>query len=245
MTPQETPFVFVHGLFGPFADETVFEALRPASCSAPDLIGYGRTAGTVTTDGQVAALRAHVDQVSPSGPVHLVAHSIGAVFAFLYADAHPERVASVTSVEGNVTLDDAFWSRSIAALDEDTARTTIEERLADPDGFLAGDGIRPTDQLIVAARQALSYQPWRTVWESARSVVATTGGQEWQRTLARVFAATPVHLVAGERSRDDWHVPEWAVREAATFDVVTGAGHMLMLEHPSRFAETLLGIHTR
>ncbi|UAJ79520.1 alpha/beta hydrolase [Leifsonia sp. ZF2019] len=244
MTPQPTPFVFVHGLFGSFADQAVFDALRPAPCSAPDLIGYGGTAGTVTTEGQVAALRAHIDRVYPPDPVHLVAHSIGGVLAFLYADAHPERVASVTSVEGNFTLDDAFWSRSIATLDENTARATINTRLTDPEGFLTGDGIIPTADLVATARQALSYQPWRTVWESARSVVETTGGQEWQRTLQRVFAATPVHLVAGERSRNAWHVPEWALRDAATFDIVRGAGHMIMLEHPTRFAEALLAIHS-
>ncbi|MGG7308832.1 alpha/beta fold hydrolase [Curtobacterium sp. AB451] len=244
MTPRETPFVFVHGLFGSFADQTVFDALQPAVCSAPDLVGYGGAPGIVTTDGQVAALQAHIDRVSPSTPVHLVAHSIGGVFAFLYADAYPERVASVTSVEGNFTLDDAFWSQSIAALDETTARTSITARLTDPHGFLTGDGIQPTAELVAFARQALAYQPWRTVWESARSIVATTGGQEWARTLRRVFAATPVHLIAGERSRHDWHVPQWAIRDAATFDIVTGAGHMIMLEHPGRLAETLLTTHT-
>jgi lipase len=231
--------VFVHGLFGPFAEAATFDALRPATCSAPDLIGYGGAAGRVTSATQVRALQEHIDRVSADAPVHLVAHSIGAVWAFLAADARPDRVASLTTVEGNFSLADAFWSRSIAELDEAAARQEIEGRLADPVGFLTGDGIEPTPTHLASAEAALAYQPWRTVWESARAVVAATGGAEYEQILRRVFAALPVHLVAGERSRAGWHVPDWAVTAAASSVVVPDAGHMMMLEHPRRFAEAL------
>jgi len=55
----------------------------------------------------------------------LVAHSIGAVYAFELADARPDLVESVTSVEGNFSLHDAFWSRSIAELEADDARRQV------------------------------------------------------------------------------------------------------------------------
>jgi lipase len=193
----------------------------------------------VTTAGQVAALQEHVDAVCSDGPVHLVAHSMGAVFAFLFADAHPDRVASLTTVEGNFSLADAFWSQSIADLDEIGAQREIEQRLADPVEFLSGDGIEPTAELVAAAEEALAYQPWRTVWESARAVVDATHGADYEQALRRVFATVPVHLVAGERSRAGWHVPDWAVDTAASFVIVPDAGHMMMLEHPTRFAEAL------
>jgi pimeloyl-ACP methyl ester carboxylesterase len=63
---------------------------------------------------------------------HLVAHSIGAVYAFELADARPDLVESVTSVEGNFSLDDAFWSRSIAELEADEARRRVLALLGDP-----------------------------------------------------------------------------------------------------------------
>lgn len=238
--PTPTPIVFVHGLFGPFADPATFARLAPAPCSAPDLCGYGAARDErVTLDGQVEALRAHVRSHAHGSPVHLVGHSIGAVYAFLLADSDPARIASVTTVEGNFTLADAFWSASIAAMDEDEARASIEDRLTDPRGFLAGDGIPATAPHLERVEEALAYQPWRTVRDSARAVVAATSGPEYEQALRRVFARTPVHLVAGERTAGAWDVPAWARASAVSDSVVAGAGHMVMLERPERFGETL------
>lgn len=238
--PAPTPIVFVHGLFGPFADQRTFAHLAPAPCSAPDLCGYGAARDErVTLDGQVQALRAHVLREAGGAPVHLVGHSIGAVYAFLLADRDPTVAASVTTVEGNFTLADAFWSASIAAMGEDEARASIEDRLADPHEFLAADGIPATAPHLARAEEALAFQPWRTVRDSARAVVAATSGPEYEQALRRVFARTPVHLVAGERTAGAWDVPAWARASAASDAVVAGAGHMVMLEHPERFGDTL------
>lgn len=178
------PVVFVHGLFGSFVDAAATRQLRPARCSAPDLVGYGRsTQGAVTLEAQVGALRSHVESRHPGTRVHLVAHSIGAVYAFALADESPYLVESVTTVEGNFTLADAFWSRSIAALDEDRARSEIEGRLRDPRAFLAGDGIEATHEHLAKAVDALAYQPWRTVWMSASAIVEATSKPEYQELL--------------------------------------------------------------
>lgn len=242
---RPTPVVFVHGLFGPFSDPATFAQLDPAPCSAPDLCGYGAARGErVTLDGQVDALGRHVREAAGGGPVHLVGHSIGAVYAFALADREPASVASVTSVEGNFTLADAFWSRSIAAMDEAGAQEAIEPRLGDPAAFLADDGIAATEPHLRAAREALAYQPWRTVWESAVAVVAATGSPEYERLLRRVFAGVPVHLIAGSRTADAWDVPEWAREAAASDSVVPDAGHMVMLERPERFGATLRAVLT-
>jgi pimeloyl-ACP methyl ester carboxylesterase len=235
-----TPFVFVHGLFGSFSDPAAFRQLAPAACSAPDLDGYGATAGrtTITVPGQVAALRAHIASHHPDQRVHLVAHSIGAVYAFTLADMEPDLVAGVTSVEGNFTLADAFWSRSIAALDEEAARQAITQRLSDPVAYLAGDGIAPTGDLVSGARAALAYQPWRTVWESAAAIVEATGSADYLTMVQRVFDRTDVFLVAGERSAPAWNVPGWARGGAAGSATVSGVGHM-MLERPEALGRAI------
>lgn len=236
------PHVFVHGLFGSFDDEVAFAQLA-GSASAPDLHGYGTNrASEVTFAGQVEALREHVDSVASGGPVHLVAHSIGAVYAFAFADESPEAVASITSVEGNFTLTDAFWSRSIAAMDEPAARTAIEARLRDPSGFLDSDGMAITDQNVARAEQALAYQPWRAVWQSAKEIVRTTSAPEYEIMLRRVFDRVPVNLVAGERSVDGWDVQEWARERAHSFTVVPNVGHMMMVESPIELGTVIASV---
>jgi pimeloyl-ACP methyl ester carboxylesterase len=187
----------------------------------------------------VAALRAHIASHHPDQRVHLVGHSIGAVYAFTLADMEPDLVASVTSVEGNFTLADAFWSRSIAALDEEAARQTITQRLSDPVAFLAGDGISPTDHYVAEARAALAYQPWRTIWDSAIAIVEATRSADYLAMVKRVFDRTDVFLVAGERSVSAWSVPEWACRGAAASATVSGVGHMMMLERPEALGRAI------
>lgn len=236
----DVPVVFVHGLFGPFNDAEAFHQLDQVECSAPDLDGYGPFAGRrVTFEGQVRALREHIQSRHPETCVHLVAHSIGAVYAFALADRSPDLVDSVTTVEGNFSLADAFWSRSIAALDMIQAQTAIEQRLSDPKAFLASDGIATTPENIAKAEAALKYQPWRTVWASASAIVETTASAEYEAMLKRVFADRRVHLVSGERSADGWNVPEWARHAAASSTVIPDVGHMMMLEQPETFGSSI------
>ncbi|MFF2031074.1 alpha/beta fold hydrolase [Arthrobacter sp. NPDC058192] len=231
-----SPFVFVHGLFGPLEDDAIFRQLAGAPCSAPDLDGYGDSAGhPVTLAGQVKALRSHIMQRYPGFRVNLVGHSIGAVYAFTLADESPELIATITTVEGNFSLADAFWSSSIAALDDGDARLSIEARLADPAGFLEGDGILPTPDRLRKAEEALAYQPWRTVWESAIAVVKATGTPHYQAMLKRAFDRHEVYLVAGERSVSNWDVPVWARTAARGSVILPGAGHLMMLDQPEAF----------
>ncbi len=235
--------MFVHGLIGSFCDPGVFGRLAPSVCSAPDLAGYGsRATEDVTFEGQIDALRQHVTDVADGEPVHLVAHSIGAVYAFTFADLFPQSVSSLTSVEGNFSLADAFWSRSIAALDPDDARDRIRAILADPHALLDGDGIVATPRRVAEAKAALAFQPWTTVWRSAQGIVEATGSPAYESLLSRVFSAKPVHLIAGERSAPGWHVPPWARSAARSSTIIPDAGHLLMIERPTELANVLLAL---
>jgi lipase len=231
------PHVFVHGLFGSFREQQTFQQLTPAACSAPDLLGYGANAGCrgITTAAQVQTLADHIEAQHGKVPVRLVAHSIGAVYAFEYAAAFPDRVHSIESVEGNFTLEDAFWSRSIAMMGAAEAEETITARLRDPIGLLQSDGIEPTHEHVDRAREALACQPW----ETAAAIVATTGDASYLETVRQVLTQTPVDLVAGERPVSGWDVPDWATAAARTSVILEGVGHMMMLERPAAFGQLL------
>lgn len=235
--------VFVHGLIGPFSEPAALQAFQPRPTSAPHLNGYG-TGGLdeISTESQVAALYEHVEKVSSHGPVHLIAHSVGAVYAFTLAARYPEKVASIVTVEGNFSLADAFWSGALAAMPADQAEIEIQASLSSSEAWLTDCGIEPTPTLLKRAGEALAYQPWSTVWSSARAVVETTGKPDYDKMLQYVFGRIPVHLLMGEHSASGWAVPEWAFAAAASSTVLPGVGHMMMLEQPELFGSVVARI---
>lgn len=226
--------VLIHGLFGAFGDERTWAALAPRTVLHPDLLGYGEfsdVADEITIDAQVA----HLAATLPPERVHLVGHSVGGVIAAVFAGRHPERVASLTSVEGNVTLADAFWSAELAKLSLAEADAIIDGYRADPAAWWGADKA----DSVRSARESLAFQPTSTILAMARSVVAVIGAPDWPPLLERLFATIPVHLMAGGTSRSGWNVPDWTVRAAASATVIDDAGHAVMFDQPERFVETL------
>lgn len=213
------PVVFVHGLLGTLDDAEMLRACSPdpADTFAPDLAGYGEfrdadSAG-VALPAQVAHLARLVAARYGRQPVHLVGHSIGGAIALLFADAHPERVASVVDVEGNFTLKDAFWSAAIARMTAAEVAAMLEGFCQAPADWLASAGVQPTPRTVAIARGWFDRQPADTVRALAGSVVAITAGPEYLALARRVFTRTPVHLVTGERSVAAWDIPPWAYPE--------------------------------
>lgn len=217
------PVIFVHGLIGSFADPRSLAHLVPAPVLCPDLLGYGSEAEAdpagITIDSQVEYVRAAVEDALPGTPVHVVGHSVGGVVAAAFAHRFPEQVASLVSVEGNFTLADAFWSAQLAA------KTPAE----------VGEILRAKTEIAYA----LTFQPASTVQAMARAVVEFTADPGYGQLLGEVFARTPVHLVAGARSRAGWDVPDWALSAADSYTEVPDVGHMVMHEAPEAFGMLL------
>jgi lipase len=237
------PIVLVHGLIGSFTGERTVALPYPALVLSPDLLGYGTQADVtpedITIEAQVEYLRAAADRAAPGGRVHLAGHSVGGVIAMSFAHRFPARVAGVVNVEGNFTLDDAFWSAQLATKTPSEVYELLAADRADPARWLREAGMTPTSERIRAAARALAYQPATTLQATARAVVDFTGRAGYEHLLREVFARTPVHLVAGARSRAGWHVPAWALTAAASYTEVPGAGHMVMLEAPEVMEQIL------
>lgn len=246
--PMTALVVFVHGLIGPLADPLVLEAMAPAAALAADLRGYGARGSDpldgLTIDDQVDALEGEIAASATASPtaIHLVGHSVGGVIAARFADRHPNAVASFTSLEGNFTLKDAFWSGQLAAMPLEKAEQLLNRDRRDPGSWLRAAGVEPTPTRIAGAKEAVDFQPPATVHAMARAVIAFTGTSSYEAMLRRVFAAHPTHLVAGARSRQGWDVPEWAIDSVSTFQTIPDCGHMVMLEQPHRLATLLAAL---
>jgi len=182
-------------------------------------------------------------RASGCGAVHIVAHSMGGAVAVLLAYEHPELVASLINVEGNFTLKDAFWSGKIAAVDETEVEALLASYRADTAGWLAGIGIERDERRVAAAGRMLAAQSAGTVHAMARSLVEVTAAPDYLEKVRIILERGMMfHLVAGERSRNGWDVPEFVLQRAASMTIQPGSGHLMMLEDPATFLRLVGGL---
>jgi pimeloyl-ACP methyl ester carboxylesterase len=144
MKPEVSPengkapiVVFIHGLLIDSLASYYF-SLGPAFSAAGidvimyDLRGHGRTErpdSGYRLEQFVSDLDALLRELDVTEPVHLVGNSFGGSVAFGYAAAHPERVATVTCIEGEPPVES--WTSNMKYV-LDRARTELaqEETIA-------------------------------------------------------------------------------------------------------------------
>lgn len=237
---RQPPVLFVHGFIGSL---DLAAPLLPHV--APHLRGYGEfrdaDPGSISLPAQVEHLRGIVDAQWSGGPVDLVGHSVGGAIAMLFAHTHPERVRRIVNVEGNFTLDDAFWSASVGRMSQDEAEAMLARLRADPLAWLRGAIPDAPPHMAATAARWLDHQGAGTLRAMGRSVVDVTGDAGYPLMLREVLARHPVYLLAGERSRSGWNVPDWALTQCAGQATLAGCGHMLAAEQPEAFARTIRG----
>jgi len=232
------PLLMIHGLLGPIDYFDPARYLPELEIHTPDMLGYGRRRSEdagIDLPGQAAELVRYLRD-TVKRPAWLLGHSVGGAVAMLVADAAPELVRGLVSVEGNFTLRDAFWCARIATLEEMEWAAEYGAMEDAPAAWLEKSGIEAYDERIAWARDILGNQPYATVQRMAKSVVYETGRAEWMELLRRVLGrGTPLYLLGGEQSAAGWDVPEWALAAARQVLVQPKAGHMMMLEDPRNF----------
>jgi lipase len=243
---SRTPIVLIHGLMGSLDDPAIHACLPDRPVLAPPLLGYGEFSTTPPARLSIAAQIAHIHRLVTerfgAGPVHLVGHSMGGAIAPLFAEAYPHLTATIVDVEGNFTLKDAFWSGQLARMSEAQAEQMLARQRADPAAWLARLGIAINERTLASACEWLHLQPASTLRALGTALVKTTSKPDYLETVRKIFATHSVHLVAGERSRDDWDTPEWALDSAKSLTVMPGCGHLMMLDDPEGFGRVVAGL---
>jgi pimeloyl-ACP methyl ester carboxylesterase len=236
---NRTHLLMIHGLLGSIDYFAPRSYLTELELHTPDQIGYGANAGAVPA----GAIDLHLQADAIAGiirerigvPAWLLGHSMGGAIAMLVADRVPELIAGLISVEGNFTLQDAFWSGQVAATAPEEWSKQYSVMASDPEAFLARDGIAPSAERLAWAKAILENQGAATLHATATSVIKVTGAPAYLELVRRVVERTPLYLLSGERSVSGWDVPDWARAAARRETVMPGTGHMMMLEDPAGF----------
>ena len=239
--------VFIHGLIGPLKETVLMAGAKSTQMLAPDMLGYGSLAevdpAVISLDAQVEYLHKEINAVSaPHDRWYLVGHSVGGAIAALFAAAYPDRVEAVISVEGNFTLDDAFWSQKLAKMPLEAVEAKLKQDRSEPEKWLHGAGVKPTEATLLAAVTSLSFQPASTLQQMAASVVDITGDPAYLDRIKGWVDDIPLHLIAGERSADGWHIPAWVKEKAASYREMKNCGHLMMLEDAHQFSSAITSI---
>jgi pimeloyl-ACP methyl ester carboxylesterase len=238
---KATSLVMSHGLMGSIAYFSPAAHMDGLSVHTPDLIGYGSRANAdahaITLEDQAKSVIRYLHE-RVGEPSWLLGHSVGGAVAMLVAAAEPSLVRGLISVEGNFTLNDAFWCRKIAALSDEEWSVEHRRMLDDPAAWLQNSGITLSAKRIAQANEILHNQPRSTIAAMARAVVRETGSPEFlQHARTVVSNGTPVHLLGGERSAPGWDVPDWVKTASLSYVIQPGTGHMMMLEQPAAFSD--------
>ncbi len=238
----------IHGIVGSLDYFAPASRFHHADVHTIDLLGYGsqRDAAPerLTLVSQVDHVRAHLDRLG-TDPVWLLGHSMGGAVVMMLADRCPDRVAGVINVEGNFTLNDAFWSKSIAGKGIEKWEDEYRAMQADVPAWLVKCGVEPNDLRVGWAEAILANQPPSTLHKMSRAILSETAPPEYLQAVRHVVnRGIPIHLLAGERSAGAWDVPDFVRAAAASYLEQPATGHLMMLEEPDAFCTIVDGIFT-
>ena len=222
------PLVCLHG-FGSTKEDYGDLALRPDWDGRPLLLldapGFG--ASTVDRPEQlsipflVAVTLAACDALGLPR-FHLSGHSMGGLTALMLAHTHPDRVASLISIEGNVAPEDCFLSRQILQHPAGDAQAFF-------DGFRARvRGRSEYGSALYAAGLGAKVQPTSCA-PIFHSMVAISDGEPLLDWLAAL--PCPRLFIHGAQNRHLSYLPRLPALGVAVAEIAH-AGHFPMYTNP-------------
>jgi pimeloyl-ACP methyl ester carboxylesterase len=172
-----------------------------------------------------------IGSLSPSRPVVLVAHSMAGIIATRVAERLPSPPALVISIEGNLTLSDAYFSGRAAGFD-------------DPGRFYAWfrakiEQMAKTDESLRRYATSVALADPATLWSLGRSVLdcRAPGADYLNLTCPSIYYWDPASTTGDSRAFLERH----RLRDRR----MAGFGHWPMTQAPARFyaavAEDVLG----
>ena len=244
MTPQRENLVLIHGLLGSLTYFEPNKYLSEVNVYTPSMHCYGGSnyLENLTLQDQANYIKSLILE-NINEPCWILGHSVGGAISNIFASQNPELVKGIINVEGNFTLNDAFWCQKISRMNINEWTSEYENISSNPEDWLRDVGIEITPERVKWAKDILSYQTAKAALTVACAVINDTNTPEYRDAVNKVIKSDiPMHLVAGEHSAKDWDVPANARKSAKDFHVIGNTGHMIMLEKPKEFCDLIIEI---
>ncbi len=214
------------------------------SAAAPDMPGHGRSAAWAPSDDLHDRVTAIAGSFLEDG-LHLVGHSFGATVALRLAEAHPERIASLTLIEpvlfaaARETAPELFAAHREASArvdaaardgDWDEAARRFTGRWGGGDGW---DGIPAAKRAQMAAQMPMVLSTGAVLNDDSKGMLAPGAPERLRMPVLLVRGGASAPIMAAVHAGLAARLP------TARDRVVEGAGHMVPLSHPGALAELI------
>lgn len=236
------PILFVHGnpdthmVWSPVVEKLAARY----RCIAPDLPGFGDSRAPADFDLSVEHQGDHVRGIADAlelDRVHLVVHDIGATFGLAFAALHPQRIASVTIMNGTFFPDYRwhFWGRVWRTKGLGEIAHAIAPRPLFIRELRRGSPRMPRDYALDAwSHWTPSTKRMVLRWYRAMDPDKWSG---WDTRLAAATASTPKLVLWGDL--DPFIPSSGAEHYSGTIRHLADVGHWVMLEAPDVCAQAI------
>ncbi len=235
-----TRLVLLHGWLGAPSDWDAVRAHLPSRLDvlAPDLPGHGDAVGlpdaAYTLDGAADRLAGQMRARWGDAPAVVAGYSMGGRLALHTAVRYPDAVGALALVAASPGLATEAERATRAAVDAERA----DALLADPAAFHAAWVRLPLfATLSDAQRERIVAERVARVdpTEAARALVGLSVSRQPEHRAALARLPVPVVGVAGGADANF----AASARTLARHEIVTGAGHALLVEAPAQVAAVL------
>ncbi len=234
-----TTLLWLHGLGESsrcFAEIVAHPTLAAARSLTPDLPGYGSTAWPAEPM-PLPAIADHLAEWLRRLTVRpvLIGHSMGGVIGVLLAERHPEAIAHLIDVDGNVSPGDCTFSGRAATFD---LTSFISRGFAELQAFVAEGGAG--DRALAGYHSSMVLADPRSFHLHAGELVDVSAPETMATRLARL--PVPVTYIAGSpggacpRSR-----MLLDAKDITRIDIAP-AGHWPFIDQPDAFAAAIAGV---
>jgi pimeloyl-ACP methyl ester carboxylesterase len=229
------PLLWIHGLGESgacFEEVAAHPALAASAALIPDLPGYG---ASDRADLDLAGVADHLAawlRARGSAPCVIVGHSMGGVIGVHLAERHPDVVAHLVDVDGNVSLGDCTYSGRAAAFDADAF---VERGFGEMRAFVQDRALTDLAHRGYATRIGLADP--RTFHRHSGELVAASTPEDMGSRLAAL--RVPTTYVAGAPGGACARSLELLRAAGVAVEEIEPAGHWPFVDQPDAFAALL------